>query len=83
MIKPKCVFCGTNGGTVTNGGHNICLARAKRGSPIIPVGNHCQKCNGTGYARIGVCAEINPPSTVFEKLVTFCPHCIGGVVRGC
>ena len=46
-----CTLCGGNHGTMPDGRHNLCAARAELGLPTPSLGTACAACAGRGWKR--------------------------------
>lgn len=46
-----CTLCGGDYGTMPDGRHNLCAARAELSLPTPNLGMRCQACEGRGWKR--------------------------------
>jgi len=51
VITPSspCVLCGGTVGTGSDGAHELCKARARRGAATPSLGKRCEACAGRGH----------------------------------
>lgn len=77
-----CKLCGGNAGTLIEGAHALCSARAHLGLPTPSLGRRCQLCQGrgrTGTAKAAPAVYSNPYelARAVEALWPECKACQG------
>jgi hypothetical protein len=80
---PSCSLCGGNSGTLIDGAHVLCRARAQKGLPTPNLGEWCPRCQGRGRIPRSRCGPINPNQAAINSWAPPCKHCGGrGYTKG-
>lgn len=92
--EERCSICGGSAGTLIDGAHALCTARARHSIEVPCLGDRCSVCHGSKHAsklapgQAGPCLSLDhmTPGQMkrsIDALFPLCPHCGGtGVEPG-